>query len=916
MARTPDISPDGRLVAFSYLGDIWIVETIGGVARPVTVHRAHDIAPVFSPDGRSIAFSSNRHGSYNVFVIPVQSGKPRRLTFDSGSELVSGWSPDGKQVLFASTRDAGFPPHPDLYTVPVEGGQARRITTTEAREGVFSPDGKRLAYVRGPGLWYRKGYRGSSNDDIWVCDADGSNHRQLTSFHGQDAAPMWSADGQWVYYVSEAFGTPANIVRLPVQPPSSGRLAQPKQVTFHKDEGVRRARISANGAWIVYECGADLWVVSTQEGARPRKLAIEVHTDDKSNTERMESFTSTGATEFALSADEKHLVFAVHGELFRSSISGSSRPVRLTTTGANNHGAAWAPDKSRILFISDRDGQENLYALEPNDPERPRLFEAHRFKTSKLTDSRDPPAGVSFSPDGKRVAFVRSGKLWTMNPDGSNQKVVVNEVRVVDYEWSPDSKWFVFARLDGSFASELYIVPATGPTAENPIRNITRYATSNTDVTWSADGKKLTFLSDRRSTTGSLFVLPLQKPAAPGASDKSTSSTEIDWEDIHLRAQPIGNAPAREAAISPDGQRVAFRVRTGSSDDLWVASTNGSQLTRLTYKMFSSRQTSAQITWSKRKTLDGYRELIYFRDKNGAIRLVRPGSEAKSDNSHLLTLPLSVKMSIRADEEFAEMFDQSWRYLSAYFYDPKLHGTDWDAVRARYRPLVKHVAMKEDLYALLYLMMGELNASHLGVAGSSTSAEEPTAGLGLLFDPTYRGKGLKIAEVLKRGPADQRGLNVKAGEIVLSIDGVVLDGSNDVSKLLNGKVGEMISLQIAPSADAGPKSRRAIEIEGASRDKISDLMYERWVAGNTRRVAELSKGKLGYIHIRDMTEDGLDHFVRSLYSDHFDKEAIVLDVRFNGGGFTHEQVLNYLGGRRAHLVSPARGRRRSGAAFR
>src|SRR6516162_156206 len=176
-ARTPDISPDGKMIAFSYLGDIWTVETIGGIARPVTMHEAHDIAPVFSPDGRMLAFSSNRHGSYDVFVVPVQGGRPRRLTFDSAADMVNGWSPDGKQILFSSARGTSFPPSLELYTVPFEGGPERRITNSEGKEGVFSPDGKEIAYVRGPGTWYRKGYRGSSNDDIWICNAaDGANN--------------------------------------------------------------------------------------------------------------------------------------------------------------------------------------------------------------------------------------------------------------------------------------------------------------------------------------------------------------------------------------------------------------------------------------------------------------------------------------------------------------------------------------------------------------------------------------------------------------------------------------------------------------------------------------------------------------------------------------------------------------------
>jgi len=908
MARTPDISPDGKLVAFSYLGDIWVVETIGGTARPVTMHRAHDIFPCFSPDGRYIAFSSNRHGSYDVYVVPSHGGKPRRLTHDSAHDFVSGWAPDGKQILFHSTRSMTFPPNAEVYAVSVDGGQPRRISSSEGRDAVCSPAGDKIAYVRGPGAWYRKGYRGSSNDQIWIANIDGSNNQQLTAFNGQNGSPMWSADGQWIYYVSEVHGTPANLVRLPATAVAAPAKATPQQVTFHKDEAVRRARISSNGCWVVYECGPDLWVVSTREGASPpRKLAIEVYADDKSNTERVETFTQN-ATEFALSADEKHIAFAVHGELFVMPIATSAKVTRLTHSTAYNHGMAWAPDNTRILFVSDRDGHDNIYSLQPDDSERPRMGEARRFKTTQLTTAKEAASGLSFAPDGKRVAFLRGGKLWSMNPDGSDPKAIINEVQVFDYDWSPDSKWLVYARRDGFFASELYIVPSTGPTADNPIRNMTRYATYNGDITWSANGKRIAFLSVRRGTnTTSLWVTSLQKPAAPGVADKTVLSgtaapVEFDWDDLHLRAKLVLPVPVDTAAISPDGTKVAFRASSGGTGDLWLASIDGSQVMRLT----TGGQEPRQIQWSRRR--DGLGrpiELIYFRDGSGQIRMARPRSDDKSE-TQVAAIPFQVKMTVKAEEEFTEMFDQAWRFLAENFYDSKFHGADWDAVRARYRPLVKHVALKEDLYSLLYLMMGELNASHLGVSGPSDRIEEPTADLGLIFDDSYKGRGLKIAEILKRGPADKRGVNLKAGDVVLAIDGVELTPAVELSTLLNGKANEMVVLEVTsnPMADPkDPKARRRAEIQAMSRaggrgqEDVRELMYDRWVAQNARRVAELSKGKLGYIHIPSMDEEGLDKFVRALYSDNFDKDGIVLDVRFNGGGFTHDQVLNYLGAR-------------------
>lgn len=877
--RTPDLSPDGRQVAFSYLGDIWIVETIGGIARPVTMHEAHDIYPVFSPDGRWIAFSSNRHGSYDVFVVPVQGGKPRRLTFDSAADFVQGWSPDGKQVLFSSNRGIGFPPAMELYTVPVEGGRERQVTHVEAKQGSFSPKGDRLAIVRGQGSMYRKGYRGSSNDDIWLCNADGTGMQQVTDFVGQDHAPMWAPDGQSLFYVSECISTPANIVRQSILSKS-----KPEPITAHRDDAVRNARMSHSGEWIVYECGADLWVVSTH-GGLPRKLAIEVHADDKTNTERTVSF-SEGASEFALSPDERHIAFVIQGEVFLMPSLGG-KATRLTNNPANDHGVSWSPDGKKLVYLSDAKGFEDIYILESDEPEQRDFTRAKRFKSRQLTHTPEAESGVSFAPDGKRIGFLRAGKLWTMTPEGTEQKPLVDETQVFDYEWSPDSKYIVYARRDASFASDLYIIPSTGGES----KNITRYATSNSGVTWAAKARKLAFISERRRNEPSVFVLSLQKPAAPNA----VASSDIDWEDIHLRIEQPTPMHVEEAAISADGSRVAFRAVSQGSEDLWMASSDGSRVTRIT----SGNQRPTQIQWSKSPF-----EAIYFRDRTGAIRVARPGSLASemlrlsggSGSSEPSKIPFTAKMTVRREEQLQEMFVQSWRGLYEEFYDPQFHGVDWTLIREKYKPLVQHIAMKEDFYSLISMMLGELNASHLGIEGQPTRPEEVTAELGLLFDDSYTGPGLKVAEVLKRGPADKRGIAIKTGDLVLNIDGTEITPQVNLSKLLNAKVNENIALFVASNA-ADLKSRRRVELQGSGRESVRDLMYERWVEHNAQHVAAISKGKLGYIHIRGMDEDGLDQFVRHLYSDNYDKDAIVLDVRYNGGGFTHDQVLNYLGGR-------------------
>ncbi|QDU19091.1 S41 family peptidase [Urbifossiella limnaea] len=879
-ARTPDISPDGKTVAFSYLGDIWTVPSVGGVARPVTMHEAHDLNPVFSPDGKYLAFSSNRHGSYDVFVSPAVGGRPRRLTFDSGHDTVTGWTPDGKGVVFTSTRGTAYPFQAECYVVPFDGGAERKLTLFEGKEAHLSPAGDRVAFVRGPGLWYRRGYRGSSNDELWVAGADGSGPRRFTTFDGQDGSPMWSPDGKTLYYVSEEGSTRgcANVVSRPADATSG----TPQRLTTHADDTVRRARVSGNGEWIVYELGADLCVVPTRGGA-PRKLAIEVNADDKANTERAVTYTRD-ATEFALSPDEEHAVVVVHGELFLTRIPDGNKVTRLTDHPAYDHGATFSPDGKSILFASDRSGAEDLFLLEPDDAEHPELHKAHTFKVTQLTKTPEAESGARFTPKGDRVGFIRGGKLWTMKPDGTDQKVMIDTPQVFDFEFSPDGKHVVFARMDGSFASEVFVAPTDGGEA----RNVTRYATYNGDVSWSPAGGKIAFVGQRRGTYLP-HVLSLQRPAAPGAPKSAPG--EIDWDDIHLRGEKAAGIAADSVSISPTGLQVAFRHSgAGNGDDLWVAAANGSSQTRVTTGNLAPRQ----IRWAKKSS-----GLIYFLTGTGELRSVRHGSPfpgAATNSADPPRVNFQARLTVKRDEEFAEMFAQSWRGLSDHFYDSGFHGADWFAVRAKYQALVPHVAMKEDLYALVSVMLGELNASHLGISGVLPTAQEPTADLGLLFDPSYRGPGLKVTEVLKRGPADKRGLGVKPGDVVVAIDRVELTPKVNVSQLLNNKAGEGLLIDVA-SDPADKKTRRRVELFPIARDKASDLMYDRWVDANAAAVAKQSGGKLGYIHIPGMDEPGLERFMRALYSDNLDKDGLIVDVRFNGGGFTHDQVLNYLSGK-------------------
>ncbi|HMP01043.1 MAG TPA: S41 family peptidase [Gemmatales bacterium] len=868
-ARWPDISPDGRQVAFSYLGDVWIVDALGGVARAVTSHEAHDTRPHFSPDGKWLAFSSNRHGAYSVFIVPVQGGKPKRLTFDSASALVSGWTPDGKRVVFMTERPTGFPHLAELYAVPITGGREERLTAFEGRDGCFSADGQRIVYVRGPGTWYRKNYRGSASDQIWTCQADGSGNRQLTLFNGLNAAPQFSPDGKWVYYVSEHFG-PANLCRIK----ADGSQREPEQLTFHGDaDAVRRARLSGNGEFMIYEAGADLWLCTLKSSTpQCRKLAIEAYADDRTNPDALVTFTS-GATEFALAPNEQQVALVVHGEIFLAPTAGSGRTKRLTDHPGHDKNVSWAPDGKKLLFVSDRSREEHIYLLEADDPEHPDLLRAHKTKVTQLTHGEVQDSDPSFAPNGKQIAFLRAGRLWTMKPDGSEAKPLVDEPLVFQYVWSPDSQWLVYSRMDGNFASEIFFVPAAGGQSTN----VTRYATRNFGMTFSRDGRKMAFVSQRRNDLD-VFVMNLQRPAREGESP----GTGIDFDDIHLRVDRVTalSSEEYEAAIKPDGNQVVFASNMFNQPDLWMAAVNGSSMTRLT----QGGQAPRQLVWARSGT-------IYFLDGAGNVRRQVGGVPGPASDRVAFT----AKMKINRHELFQEMFEECCRKLKHRFYDDKLHGADWLAVRERYRPLVQHVTMHEDFYDLIHLMLGELNASHLGIGGRARQPDTQTAELGLLFDPTHRGRGLKIQQVLQNGPADLKGAPLAPGQFVLRIDDVEITETVNLSELLNDKVGEMVTLHVADELEA--EKPRKVEVRGIARGPMAELVYQDWVRRNAQAVHDLSSGRLGYVHIRSMDMPSLDEFVRALYTENFGKEGLVIDVRYNGGGFTHDKILSYLGGR-------------------
>jgi tricorn protease len=899
--RYPTFSPDGKQIAFSYMGDIWVAPAEGGNAIRLTVHPAHDIRPRFSPNGKWIAFNSNRGGNYDIFLMPAKGGKPKRLTYHSADDILGDWSPDGRWIVFSSNRDHRFA---QIYLLEVETGYVRRLTSDEAslHSPTFSPDGRYIVFCRGGTSWWRKGYKGSANSEIWrlpiTIDGDQittSKHERLTHYEGNDWFPMVSPDGT-LYFVSDRTGV-FNIWQMPftvTRDKGQGtRGAKMEQVTNHADR-VLYPNLSRDGKFIVYEHDFSLWIVPTK-GGEPKRLTIFAPSDEPQN--RLQRLTLTSqATEFALSPDGKQIAFVVRGEIFVVNAEKGGEAKRITNHPYRDFDIDWSPDNRKLTFISERDGNREVYIVDVKTRELKRL--------TNTPDAAE--SNPKWSPTGNYVAFIRGPfgrQLCWVDVNTGEEKVVVEGPFIGEFAWSPDGRWICFNRRDpANNVTDLFIIPWNGG---EPV-NVTRMPYWNGSIVWTKDGKNIVFRSNRTDENIDIYVLPLERPKEKldeeegegekkpqerkeKEGEKRLPEVKIDFTDIHKRIRRLTATVFNEGSftVSPDSKTVVFVATPIDQPEIWSVPLEGGSLTRL-----ASGVSASQLQFSP----DGNR--IYFLSTGGNIRyLTRPAGSLSSVN-------FTARLIVDRVVELQHMFDEGWRLLKEQFYDEKMHGVNWDAMREKYRPLIEHVAAKEDFYTLVSMMLGELNASHLGIGGPTASGPE-TAYLGVWFDPEHRGPGVKISAVLKNSPADKDESRLNVGEFILAIDGVEVSNNEQIWDALADKAGRVVELLVNDKPTK--EGARTVKIKPINRGQWSNLLYEDWVEKRKRMVDEWSNGRIGYIHIQAMSQSELRKFEREFYAEVVGKkEALIIDVRFNGGGRIHDELLSILK-RRLYALEQYRG---------
>ena len=900
LPRYPAPSPDGKLIAFSYQGDIWAVPVEGGRAMRLTVHEAYDYAPVWSPDGSEIAFSSDRFGNDDIYVIPSAGGVAERLTYMSAGDAACAWTPDGGAVIFASNRDWSSHRVPVLYTVPRAGGTPTVLMPEYGNEGAVSPDGKWLAYSNGyRNYWWRKNYRGAGNNDIWIWNRETGEYKQLTDHRGNDAWPMWSGDGSAVYYVSDEGGVD-NIWRVDI---AGGEKTQ---ITSHNDR-VRYPNISRDGSLIAYELGMDIYLLSTG-GGEPAKLDVIAPSDNKFNTTERLTMTR-GADEMEPSPDNDEIAVVVRGEIFVLRDDGGQAN-RLTTNPARDFDIIWDKEGTALFFISDRGGNYDLYKIESDDPEEKDLSRALAFKTTRLTEDPADEHSLDLSPDGKKLAYTRgAADLHIIDLESNEDTLLLPGWSLDGYEWSPDSRWIAITRNDAQFNEDIWIVSAEGG---EPV-NVSMHPDDDSSPTWSPDGRKLAFVSKHSSDRGGgdnydVYVIYLRQedhektaedwklekeakeekkpePKKEGEEEKKEGEEEkpelevkIDFEDIHLRIRSVTSQIGNMYFVSfgTDSETLVFASDNTGDWELWSVKLDGSELKQLTH----GGTNPGSIRWSK----DGKK--IYFLRSGGVIQTVPAGGGSPEGIS------FQARMTIDHPAERLQKYEEAWRVLNQYFYDPEFHGADWPAVFEKFRPWALAAVETRDFNDVVNMMFGELDGSHLGIRGPFENGPSDSTGmLGVEFDASFAGPGLKVASVLKDGPCDKIASKVEAGEYILEIDGEPVSLAVSIYKLLVDTVDNKVVLTVAAAPDG---EKRRVIVRPASLRDVNQLLYERFVRQRREIAHRLGEGRIGYLHVQVMGQPSLERFERELFSEAHDKDAIIIDVRNNGGGWTTDMMLAML----------------------
>ena len=915
LLRYPDLH--ASQIVFCYGSDLWKVSTAGGLATRLTAHPGLELFPKFSPDGKWIAFTGQIDGDEQVYVIPSEGGEPRQLTFYPArgplpdrwgyDNQVHGWTPDGQAVVFRSLADGWTTPMSRLYTVKLTGGLPKALPMPVSGAGDYSPDMRRMVYsplVRDFRTWKR--YEGGWAQDLWLFDLQTAAARNLTNHPRTDRDPMWI--GAQIWFASDRTGT-LNLYRID---PESGETTQE---TASKTWDVRWPS-KAEDARIVYEIGGELAVFDC--GTRQeRKVLVQVPDDGlwkRPSRVSAEKYLS----EAALSPHGERVLVVARGDVFTVPVEHG--PVRNLTHSCSAHDkhAVWSPDGRQIAFVSDLSGEEQLYVVAQDGNSAP---------TALTTDLKAMLYTPAWSPDGKQIAISdKDGRLYVIDVATRQRTLVDDEPRgqLQDFGWSPCSGWICYSKSEGSTMRCVWLWSC----AEQKATRVTSSFENSRAPVFDPKGERLFFLGNRSYAprisgvefnyagdrqTG-IFALALRtdvkplfgprsdevkveeaaasKPAASKPATADAAPTRIDRDGLAQRVEQVPVGFENWNGLDVGGGHL-FYLRAPA---FYYGREPDTKATLFTFDLGERKQTEiGEAAAGFTLSADGKKLLLNEGGGRLAVMDATPAGKAGKKSVSLAKLEYDRVPA----EEWLQIFDEVWRRFRDFFYAENMHGYDWEGLRAQYRPLVAHVAHRADLNYVIGEMIAELNAGHAYiVGGDQAQTERPRVALpGCRFELDEQAGRYRITRILTgqnddpryRAPLTEIGVDARPGDYVLAIDGVELRGDDNPYRLLRHKGDHPVTLLL--NEKPAPEGARKVAFRPLASEDA--LLYWSWTNDRRAIVDFLSHGKVGYLHIPDMGADGLREWIKWYYPL-LDKEGLVIDARYNGGGNISRMLIERL----------------------
>jgi tricorn protease len=902
LLRFPDIHRDK--VAFVYAGDIWVASSGGGRAERLTSDEGLELFPKFSPDGRRIAFSAEYSGSRQVYVMSVDGGLPRQLTFynDVGPMPPRGgfdyrvldWTPDGKHILIRANRLPWGVRMGRLYLVPAEGGMERPLPIPESGPGMFSPDGTRVVYTplsREFRTWKR--YRGGRAQDVWIFDLESGAAEQITEFEGTDNQPTWVGD--MIYFTSDR----DRRLNLYAYDTAS---RETRQVTHHEDFDVLWP--SAGPEQVVYECGGFLYRFDPEEGTSVQ-IPIQISGDFLNTMPRFRDVREN-ISSASLSPSGKRALLGARGEVFTAPAEKGEVRNLTRTASVREMDPTWSPDGRWIAYLSDRSGEYEIYtrAQDGSGEERQVTHDGDTW--------RFPPR---WSPDGTRLAFgdkkqrlryvdVESGSVVDVDTSEGND--------IQDYRWSPDSRWLVYTKVDEAFLSSIYVYSLE----QERVHRLTDDLTNDYQPVFDPEGRYLYFLSDRDydltfsgyefnylyADTTRVYVATLQADGPPLLAPTSDEE-EPEEADGEKKETPSGDDEEAPKPLSIDvagfGGRVValpdpagnYRSLEATADSVLYLVGDGEDAELRRFKLEEEEVEVILKGIELYDVSDDGKKVLYRADDTYGI--VELGPDKKVGDGALNLDGLQMKVDPRA--EWKQIFLDGWRITRDWFYDPNLHGVDWEAVRELYAPLVEHVAHRADLDYIFGELGGELSAGHYYVGWGDFPRPKRIDGglLGAEIEPDTSGY-FRVTKIYAgenwhpgyRSPLTEPGVDVREGDLILSVDGESTRGVPNFYRLLENTADRTVVLRV--NDEPTTEGSREARVRPVPRE--TNLRYLDWVRSRRERVDELSGGRIGYIHLPNTAEEGNRELQKHFFPQS-QKDALIFDARYNGGGFIPDRMI-------------------------